>query len=719
MALLFGLAGVAAAASGASGPVNLGIGGGGGLTVPSSSPYDVSLLFVASDTGNVFVSRDGGAKWRLIDNRQLYGANRCRMLYDPTEEKVMYAADGQGLKVSRDRGRTWQRLVEGEGPWKSEVITHLAVEKTGKKMMYAGTEGGLCRSDDKGKVWRRVGGFQAACSGIICLATHTYAAFGGSVFETMDGGSSWQQRRVYPGEGRIVALTGGYTRGGRMLILAAVSGVGVVGSENMGKTYSLVLKQPDVQDVIMAPEQDKIAFAASSAKVWRTDDGGGTWTECFPAAGDAEKASAAKSWVRTDLSRACKIRLNGLGVNPTGGALAMLCTDGELYMSHDAGRAWVLGMDVVAGGAAGKKGATYMSVGLEANSPWEYYVDPRKRANNYIAYSRGGFCRSADKGDTWSASTQAGLADATFYDAAFDPFVEGRMYAAVSGQPDIPDWAQLDRAGESGGVAVSDDYGKTWKAAGTGLPNKPCTSLAVDPKSIKGAVALYAAVYGDGVYKSGDSGRTWTRKSLGLGPEGNNHAFMVKVHPATGEVFCSITGARKGDEFPVAGGLWRSQDGGETWEDITSELGLRWPAGFDLDPRDSMVIYLAASSVPGKSEGGLYKTSTGGKTWTRLRRDEDFAAEGEAEGVRAWFVAVCPSSPDTIYLSTIGHGLWYSKDAGGSWARLDWVPCRSITRVSFPPLDRSSIYVSTFGAGVWKGPATPATPAAGAEPGAE
>jgi photosystem II stability/assembly factor-like uncharacterized protein len=210
---------------------------------------------------------------------------------------------------------------------------------------------------------------------------------------------------------------------------------------------------------------------------------------------------------------------------------------------------------------------------------------------------------------------------------------------------------------------------------------------------------MYCTMYEGGVYKTTDGGQTWVNKSSGLGNPGNLHALMVRVHPKTGSIFCSITAMREGREFPIPGGLWKSTDGGESWTDLTKDLKLHWANGFALDPRDENVIYLTAATIPNGREGGLYKTTDGGKTWERIRRDEDFAPAAFIHGM---FVNLHPDNPDTVYFG-LTAGLWVSKDAGKTWEPFSSIPFRICHNVTFDPTDTKTMYVTTFGGGVWRG----------------
>ena len=587
-----------------------------------------------------------------------------------------------------------------------------------KDVFFVATEDGMYRSENDDIHWRRVSRLSGPCSGLVVLATRVFAAYADGIYQSQDAGVSWNQ--AYNGRGnKVLALAGGYVTGSRMVVLAAVRGTGIVGSENMGRSWSTLVGEADIEDVVMAPDQTHVAFAATSQDVLKTEDGGGKWTQCFVAAAPVNESNTVRAWPHLELNLPVRIAPNSLGVNPSVPSCVMLTTGPALYVSRNSGGSWSQAVNRLLPRIPFEPGVSYGSNGLDANTPWEYYIDPTRKRLTYIAYSDTGFCRSPDRGTSWTPVVNGSPWTRCFYDVVFDPFTPGRIYAAAADQPDIPAWNQIDHVEGSGGVIVSDDFAGKWRETGSGLPKKPCTSLAVGTDSSKGALILYAAVFGDGVYKSADSGKTWTRKSQGLGREENMHVFMIRVQNETGDIYCSVTGSRDADQFKVPGGLWRSTDGAETWQELTAQLNLFWPGGFAFDPRDPNVVYLAASSVPGNAQGGVYKSADRGRTWTRLRSDEDFSsarfiASWAGEPFQAWFVSVSPHNPDRVYLSTITSGLWLSQDAGKTWSPVDWVAFPAVTRICFPPVDIRTIYVSTFGGGVWKGPAAVGEPA-GAE----
>jgi len=409
------------------------------------------------------------------------------------------------------------------------------------------------------------------------------------------------------------------------------------------------------------------------------------------------------SWVQSDIHWGYYITPLGLGISPGDPNVVLLSTQGDFYVSRDSGDTWKQHMNTKVGVRPGDPGFRYRCNGLEVTTNWKYLFDPFDDRRTYICYTDIGFARSPDRGVTWIWSARGCPWSNTFYHVVFDPHVKGRMYAATSSRHDIPYWGHISPAKSRGGVCVSDDHALTWRVLGKGQPTAPCTYLCIDPKSPEGKLTFYATFYGEGVYKSTDNGETWVRKSQGLGNTGNMHAFMVKVHPKSGDVFCSITATRHASTFPVPGGIWKSTDAAETWTDITRDLKLGWPCGFALHADDPDVIYLTAATIPGGRQGGVYKTADGGRSWTRLLKDEDFAATGGRGYVHANYVMLHPEKPDHVYLGSNTHGLWMSRDAGRTWKRFMKLPFGPVSKVTFDPKDTTVMYVSTHGGGVWRG----------------
>jgi len=291
---------------------------------------------------------------------------------------------------------------------------------------------------------------------------------------------------------------------------------------------------------------------------------------------------------------------------------------------------------------------------------------------------------------------------------AFDPETPGKIWGAFSDVHDIPnDNIISERHGHRlpGGVGWSHDFGASWKSESEGLPRKPVTSIVVDPRSPKNARTLYAGVFDEGVFKSTDDGKTWTRQKTGLGHPDNLRVYRVILHH-DGALFAVICGKRSAPGQPLMPegvGLYRSEDGAETWEKVNVSQPLLYLKDFCVDPRESRRILLgAADAGRGDQSGGLYLTNDGGQTWRRIGR----------EGPQTFGGYFHPKHDGWIYMTLTegapGAGLWLSRDNGVTWRAFGGLPFSNIQRVEFDPGDEAVIYVTTFGGSVWRGPAMPA-----------
>jgi len=281
------------------------------------------------------------------------------------------------------------------------------------------------------------------------------------------------------------------------------------------------------------------------------------------------------------------------------------------------------------------------------------------------------------------------------------------MWGAFSDVHDIPnDNIISERHGHDrpGGVCVSRDFGGSWKNEAQGLPPRPVTSIVLDPGSPKGARTLYAGVFMEGVYKSTDDGATWTLKKNGLGDPLNMRVSRVILHK-DGTLCVMICAMRPAQGKPLMSegvGLYRSRDGAETWEKVNASQLFLYPKDFSVHPQDSDIILVGVCDAGGGDQsGGLWRTADGGRTWQRIGREgrQTFGGYFHPKN-RAWiYMTLTEGAP--------GAGLWLSQDNGRTWQAFDDLPFSNIQRVAFEPSDDALMYVTTFGGSVWRGPAAP------------
>ncbi|HEV8661355.1 MAG TPA: hypothetical protein VGS96_22355 [Thermoanaerobaculia bacterium] len=181
-------------------------------------------------------------------------------------------------------------------------------------------------------------------------------------------------------------------------------------------------------------------------------------------------------------------------------------------------------------------------------------------------------------------------------------------------------------------IAVSDDRGKTWTRRDAGLEDSSIRAIAIDPND-----ADFVIVGGlGGVYRSTDGGETWEKIS------DQENVESLAIDPRTHDRMYIGTW-RQG---------WRTDDGGQTWVRINNGMVLDTDMfGITFDPNDPDNIWVSTC-------GWVYNTVNRGDQWTRYR--DGF------NNRRVHDVEIDPCEPDTIYAGSVG-GLYRSDDRGKSW----------------------------------------------------
>jgi photosystem II stability/assembly factor-like uncharacterized protein len=482
------------------------------------------------------------------------------------------------------------------------------------------------------------------------------------------------------------------------------AGIDVEGREVAHEDWGIT-RAPQYEFVATTDVRPSTVYTAKRwpSQVYRSDDGGDTWRPLLFAKADSPQLNLEPNYLMGELG-ASEDNVCGLGINPADPDTVMTTDWMCCQMTRDGGETWqTLHTRAAPDQGPLAAGHRWVNNGLVLTTVWHYYIDPFEQHRHYMAYTDIHFARSEDAGSTWMVQLTRPTRNTT-YELAFDPETPGRIWGAFADLHDIPNenviLGRHYRPTVSGGVGASDDFAETWRDSSQGLPAKSMTSIVLDPRSPKEARVLYVAAFEGGVFKSVDGGETWADKSEGLGaPDTNMRACRLILH-TDGTLFCLVTALMRGREFlPDGPGLYRSRDGGERWECINESQPLLWPKDYDVDPRDSNVIYMGAADAGGREEGGLYKTTDGGGIWRRIAR----------EGPLTFGATVHPKRPGWVYMTVCENddrpGLWLSKDAGETWRPFLGVPFSMIQRVSFDREEDSIIYVCTFGGSVWRGPA--------------
>jgi photosystem II stability/assembly factor-like uncharacterized protein len=237
----------------------------------------------------------------------------------------------------------------------------------------------------------------------------------------------------------------------------------------------------------------------------------------------------------------------------------------------------------------------------------------------------------------------------------------------------------------------------TARSVGPALTSGRVVGFAVHPKN-RGH--YFVAVGSGGVWKTTNAGTTWTPVFDG---EGSFSIGCVVLDPKNPSVVWVGTGENNSQRSVAYGdGVYKSTDGGKTWQNV----GLKTSEHIGkilIDPRDSDVVYVAAQGPLWKEGGerGLYKTTDGGKTWNRVLAIDDNTGVTD--------VVLDPRNPDVLlaaswqrrrHVWTIinggpGSALHRSTDGGKTWKKVtSGLPDGDVGRIglALAPTDPDTVY---------------------------
>ncbi|MCP5149223.1 MAG: thrombospondin type 3 repeat-containing protein [Chromatiales bacterium] len=433
-----------------------------------------------------------------------------------------------------------------------------------------------------------------------------------------------------------------------------------------------------VETVLLAPSNPAVGLALAGGEVYRTTDGGTSWSR-----------------ITVGIRPQSRLRIVAAAVDPLDAAVLYLADrhgPERVWRSSDGGANWQRadsGLDAVprrltahpsasdtvyatddAGGVhrTTDGGTSWSRLGTipTAHSFARHGIVIAPSAPSVIyARARDGVFVSADGGTTWSsASTGLGAVDVRAL--AVDPADADIAYASVAG----------------GGLLVTSDRGAGWAAVGPG-PSPFLLALAVDPAT---PTTLHAAAF-DGVFRSTDAGVSWTEIGPDLAatfdvvndlavasPElrlattragvlrstdggaswtaanlGIDRASVrgLAVAPATGRLLAAVAA---GNHRIVAsdddGATWQPTDGGLPADEV--------PLTIALHPVDANVGFVGTVS-------GVYRTTDGGASWAAVPVSSSgpFAA-----------IAVEAGTPTVVYAASQSAGVSRSTDGGDTWTLL-------------------------------------------------
>ncbi|MCW3990738.1 MAG: YCF48-related protein [Candidatus Bathyarchaeota archaeon] len=626
-------------------------------------PTDEDTLFATLMGQGIAKSTDRGKTWWL-STTGMVSTFVTNVATDPVDPDTVYVSggDGSGTWKTTDGGETWEVLNKGgiHHPW----VDELTIVPSDPNIIYDIADIGLIyKSEDAGETWENWNnGFHHESVYAIEVdpvdPDVIYVMNNGfGMFKTVDGGDGWHYLLYSPDYSYTIAIDpsdtsivySGYNR------KVFENASRVYKSTSAGEDWEVVLEIPDSEAVtsvaIDQQDPDRIYAGATGAsgEIYFSDDKGQTWATL------------------NDLFTFSTIHAqNQLAVSPTDENTVYATPWGAgLYKTTDAGATWVE-----------LKNAPTVSIA-------SITIDPTDTDNVYIAdRTQAILYGSDDGGQTFEEVFDAGPMYSRLMKVKLDPGDPGTIYVSAFRHNAIMGSLFRIRDGETSDI--------------TGSIPRAIIDIAIDPGDPE---TIYVSLHGENVYKTEDGGENWENlENLPL-----TGVFDIEIDPSDTDVLytAAIAGRRCPPEllypefFPpvepeaIGGhGVYKSVDGGLTWESINRDVLSKPFRALAVHPENPRVIYAGAAN-------GIYVTTDGGETWAAQNVGLDYRSIGALD-----------ISGDTIYAGTRGGGVYVgtiSEDYTVEWAATSGpVPRIHNIQLLVDPTDSDVIYASSYPGGMFK-----------------
>jgi photosystem II stability/assembly factor-like uncharacterized protein len=671
-----------------------------------------TLIYVGSASGGVWKSEDGGTTFKPIFDKnpvQSVGA----VAIDPSNPKTVWVGTGEswtrnsvsvgdGIYKSVDGGETWSNM----GLAASERISEIVVHPQNANVVYACVPGklwsdsadrGLYKTADGGKTWNLIlkgANLSTGCSSIALDPQNPDVIYAGLWDFRRQG---WTFRSGGDGPG-------------------AASGSGLYRSEDGGRSWTeleagkngLPPKPYGRIEVKFAPSNGKIVYAfieGVDSALYRSDDGGTTW--------DKRDRSQMMVWRPFYFAR--------LVVDPTNPD-RVFKTDGGLIVSEDGGK-------------------SFSSASGGSHGDWhDVWIDPAN-PKHLVGGDDGGLWISFDGGNRWWMAMNLPISQ--FYHVSVD---DADPYQVYGGLQDTGNW--LADSEYPGGISnsrwqpipggdgfwvFSDPadpdyvYAESQGGAIERYNRKTLAARDIQPKAgyheklrfnwntpvhmspnEKGTIYMGAQF----LFRSRDHGQSWERISPDLttnDPEKQKQEQSggITVDNSSAEMHTTIysisESPKNGRVIWVGtddGNVQLTQDGGASWQNRVGNIrGLpkaSWVSWVEASRFDEATAYATFDRhIFGDMTPYVYKTTDFGLTWARIA--------GPEQGLRGWAHVIKEDviKPELLFVGT-EFGLWISPDGGKQWAEFKGgnFPSVAVRDMVVHPRTNDLI-LATHGRGIW------------------
>ncbi|MFA6303650.1 MAG: hypothetical protein WC627_11055 [Legionella sp.] len=639
--------------------IGLGIGGGGAMSGISFDPYQSGHMYIGTDMGLVYESFDLGVHWNPIDQTKISFMadlnHPSHMGFSPNGS-LYWAAGGCMPKMSKDRGKNWEEMGALNDLLPKNCladklrIKYWVFAKEVPHWLAVGTTNGLYVSNDEGKNWQRLFQDQESFTSLVTDKNTLYHASSAGIFkldldtliadpilaETLSNASMGSDKDGIT----IVGVEKTDTDKKRLFI-------------KKHGNLSFMQQELSIGDfILMSPVNSSLIYYTGSVKA---DEGAAIWLS----------KDAGEHWKQIYLNDEYAY-LNGI-INPNPIGLykgfwdsryhdcqlsstdtPIIACSGNFFFkrSLDNGLTWSYPYSIAVDPKSQITAESFwQSTQLNPVSVFVLKRHPTHPEIIIAGLADIGCVLSQDNGLSWRMCTIPQMN--SIYDVAFNPNNPKQIYAAASSAHDFPqDWHGDILNDAPGGIYFSEDLGLTWKLLS---PNSaefknPYLSLALDYH--QKPCHIYAGTQGKGVIASTDCGLNWQRLNEGFESEDSSVSSSeqkgslifpkIRISPVNGDVYALHSGNRLWREDNKSAlayihytGLYLLNKQTMTWHQLgrpaevkaPNNGGLYWkyPIDFAIDWSKPEQIYLVDMTTAGVWKiGGLWYTGDRGESWQQL-----------------------------------------------------------------------------------------------------
>ncbi len=682
---------------------------GGRLTDIEGVAGNLKLLYVASASGGLWKTEDGGITWQpIFDTQPVLSIGDIAL--EPGNPDVIWVGTGEdnprnsvsfgkGVFRSRDGGKTWEFM----GLEETERISRIIVHPKNPNVVYVAAIGhvfgpdpnrGVFMTEDGGKTWKKVlyiDEYHGASdlemdpqnpnvlyAGMWYFQRKPWDFDSGSrkggLFKSIDGGKTWRKlTKGLPEEMGRIGVKVAPSNPKIVYVIVEAKECALYRSDDGGETFRCVHKEPDIvsrgfyyTELRVDPKNENRVFAISS-RLWLSEDGGKTFKR---------------------IAQSIHVDFHTMWIDPENPERIWLGNDGGLAVSYNGGKTWEFVNNLVLGQfyqihADNRLPFYYVCGGLQDNGTWCGPSRTRGRGGilNDYWYSIGGgdgFYVLSHPEKPWIYLVEYQAGGISRVNLKTGEEIENSPYPKRN----------------NGGPAEALKYRFNW--------NSPIVRSPHDPNTV------YFA--GNVVFRSRDFGLTWERISPDLT---TNDPSKLKsaggpIFPenTTAEYHCTIISFA---ESPVkAGVLWAgtddgnlqlSVDDGKNWKNVVKNIKGLPPfspvSHVEPSRRGAGVAYVAFDRhMFDDFAPYIYVTEDFGKTWRKIVKG--LPRKGYVHVVRE-----DPRNPNVLYAGT-EVGLYISWDRGQHWAPLKManLPAVSVHDILIHPRENDLI-LGTHGRSIW------------------